>query len=381
MNFIKFSIIKISILIYYPLILLVYFFKIRFVVINYWQFGTVAQHLVMLKMDLKNRNLNSKLFYVYLPKKFSSCKDLISILKRDVNIVSNHFLYLILIPFFHSKLTRFSILRYDEHFKFSESQKIYKKFYKKNKTLLSLDKEKNDICAEIFFNMFKFSSKKNFVILHIRTDNFHSDDYKNRNSRINKYIEAIYFLLKKNFQIIISSSDNKVLNFFENFKKKLHILDNNKYISKKISIKYFQIYCLINCRFLICNNSGIKNFAQQLGIPCLIADAFPFHSAFGYGNKDLSIPKILVENGKKINFSRIIQSDKFFYGFANEDFEIIENSCNDILLGTQDMYDAIVGGKEIKDILNVENLNIRPQKDSLGKISPSFLIQNSDINK
>lgn len=381
LNFIKFLIIQISILIYYPLILLVYFFKIRFVVINYWQFGTIAQHLVMLKMDLENRNLNSKLFYVYLPKKFSSSKDLILILKRDVNIVSNHFLYLILIPFFHSKLTRFSILKYDEHSKFSESQKIYKNFYKKNKTLLSLDKKKNDICAEIFFNMFKFSSKKNFAILHIRTDNFYSDDYKNRNSKIEKYNEAISFLLKKNFQIIVSSSDNNVLNYSQNFKNKIHILDHNKYINKKISTQFFQIYCLINCKFLICNNSGIKNFAQQLGSPCLIIDAFPFHSAFGYGNKDISIPKILVENGKKINFSTIIKSDQLFYGFANADFKIVENSNKDILLGVQDMYDSIVCKKKIKDILNVKNLNIRPQKYSLGKISPSFLMQNSDINK
>ncbi len=336
----------------------------------------------MLKMDIENKSLNSKLFYVYLPNKFSSCKDLISIFKRDVNVVSNHFLYLILVPFFHSKFTRWPISKYDEHFKFSESQKIFKNFYKKNKTLLSLDeKKKNNICAEIFFKMFKFPSNKNFVVLHIRTDNFYLDDYKNRNSSINKYSEAIYFLVKKNFHIIISSSDKNVLNFFQNFKNNIHIFDNNKYINKNISTQYFQIYCLINCKFLICNNSGIKNFAQHLGTPCLIADAFPFHSAFGYGNKDISIPKILVENGKKINFSRIIQNDKFFYGFTNANFEILENSNMDILMGVQDIYGAILRKKEIKNILNVKNLNIRPQKDSLGKISPSFLTQNSDINK
>ena len=74
-----------------------------------------------------------KKYIVYVPNFSVIDRSLLNIFKKKINIVSNTFLCIILIPLFHSNLLRKSILKYDEHF-------IETKTYKINQKLIILIK-------------------------------------------------------------------------------------------------------------------------------------------------------------------------------------------------------------------------------------------------
>ena len=133
----------------------------------YWQYGTIFQHSFMFLMDLENKKLNPNKYYLYIPKKFCSNKEVINILKKRLNIIDNWVIGLLLFPLMHFKKTSMDILNYDEHAIQSNSFKIYNKFYKTKNKIEFFSEEQNKILGQKFYENFNFNSNDDYVLFNL----------------------------------------------------------------------------------------------------------------------------------------------------------------------------------------------------------------------
>ena len=44
----------------------------------------------------------------------------------------------------------------------------------------------------------------------------------------------------------------------------------------------------------------------MMGVPCLITNCYPYHALFGYGELDISIPKVIYKNNLKKSINEIM---------------------------------------------------------------------------
>jgi putative glycosyltransferase (TIGR04372 family) len=378
LNLIKYIILNLLKIFYIPIIIFLKLKNIKIVKINYWQFGTMAQHAFLLYKHTIIKGHDPKKIYIYLPKNLSANKCLHQIIKKNFNVIENILTCLLLLPLTESHYLSLSVLEYDEHYPKSKASEIIKKFYlleTKNNKIQIFSKEELINLKKIFINEFGFSPEQKFVSINLRFGNFYNDfEYPNRNTKLIKYYKSINYLINKKVNIIFFNNEfkekffNKKNCFFLNFKK------NN----------FMQIYVMLKSSFFICNNFGPKNVAQMMKVPCLICDLFPLINAFGYGRKDISIPKKIKfkNSNKELSFKKIINK-KLLYYLPKNNFELIDNSVNDILNATKEMYKNCISLSKLKKN-NYSNL-IKKQFSETGhvvkdgNISENYLLNSRDL--
>ena len=101
----------------------------------------------------------------------------------------------------------------------------------------------------------------------------------------------------------------------------------------KSNIHEMQIYVMKNADIFITNMFGPKNVASVLGIPTLVCDSFPYSSIIPYNRTDITIPKIVEKNKKKLSFKEVIDSGYFHNLKIEKNLTLIENSSEDIMDG------------------------------------------------
>ncbi len=382
LNLIKAIIINLMIIIYTPIILFCIILKIKFIRINYWQYGTIFQHSFMFLMDLENKKLNPNKYYLYIPKKFCSNKEVINILKKRLNIIDNWVIGLLLFPLLHFKKTSVDILNYDEHAIQSNSFKIFNKFNKTQNKIEFFSEEQNKILNQMFYENFSFNSNDDYVTFQIRSSDFYNDkNYLDRNSSLENYLDSINYLIKSGYKIIMFNSYSKLSYLIsDDIKKNLFNYENLK---KPYFNDSLELFIRKNSNFFICCNFGPKNVAQMMGVPCLITNCYPYHALFGYGELDISIPKIIYKNNLKISINEIMNSNFFLQKNISEDDDIYlkENSKDDILNATKEMVTQVTKKKQNYDdqFLRKNFKLFYPFLDGRGQISKNFLDENKDL--
>ena len=102
LHLIKHILINIMIIIYYPIILIFYLLKIRFLHICLSQVGGIIHHLDFLVKENK-LNYNYKLI-LFAPKFLTINNYIPYIYRKEVKVFTNFFVYLISFPLIHSRL-------------------------------------------------------------------------------------------------------------------------------------------------------------------------------------------------------------------------------------------------------------------------------------
>ena len=374
LNFIKYLILRFLVLIYFPLILILKIFKYKFVVVNFWQYGAFAQQMSFLIRDLDKEEI--KKYIVYVPNFSVIDRSLLNIFKKKINIVSNTFLCIILIPLFHSNLLRKSILKYDEHFIETKTYKINQKIDNFNKSYFDFENQQKINLENSFFDLFGFKSKDKYIAINLRTGSFYKDFfYNSRNSNPKKYLPIFEYLKKKNYKIICFNNEIKEFYNIEN------VYIYSEYVKKHI--KGFEIFILKETDLFITNNFGPKNVSSMLCVPTLVCDLFPYGSLIPYNKTSITIPKIIEKDNNKLNFREILDYG-YFYGIKKtENINLIENTREDILNGLNEIL-YISGNKNnlsnnriLKQIIN-KNI---PCVDGLGSVSEMFLEKNKFLLK
>lgn len=374
LNFIKYIIIKFCVLIYFPIIIILKILNYKFVVINYWQFGAFAQQMSFLIKDIELEK-NSK-YFVYVPEVFVINKGLLNIFKKKIKIISNTYFCIILFPLFHSNLIKKSILEYDEHFLNTKTYKINKKISNFDQSFFDFEDQKKKILKKYFFDLIGFNSSDQYAVINLRTGEFYKDyNYDLRNSNPKNYLKAIYYLKQNNFKIICFNSE------IDEFKNIDDVFIYSEYV-KKINDE-LEIFVLKEANVFITNMFGPKNVASILCTPSLVCDAFPYSSILPYNNTDITIPKIIEKNKKKLSFKEIFNNGLFHSTNNDKNIKIIKNSSQDILDGL-----CLILDKNYQQMDKPNNNKFRKIMgkkisctEGLGSISETFLEKNQFLLK
>ena len=373
-----FIFINIMKVLYLPIILFIYFSKIRFAQINYNQIGAMNEHINF--MTKKNFNEGYKTVLL-IPKstKFS----FISKIFKNLIIIKSDLLNIILLPLKHTSLVSCKMHSVDlflnknyELRNKNPKSKIQNDFFKKylDLNLFELDNKyisKMEIYLNKNFPTFNF---KNFFVFHQRDDNYKSTS-NFRGSDINSYKKMIEFVLSNGYSLIrLINNDSKKLSF-----------DNSRYLEINTDLMYnmkIQYYLIYFCKGLVCNSSG----------PASIGSLFskPVYDTNNYGSnvnsitsKGTYITKKITKNGTELNLKELLQL-KFFegvYACTREckriGLDVINNSEIEILEGFKDFLsiqnknEISIDQKKFKE--NLPNCELKYYKSN---IAQSFIRDN-----
>ena len=364
LNLFKHIFIDLAKILYAPLILIVSFTNLRFVRVNYWQFGTFIQHSYFLKLK-QNSEGKSKKFILYLPRGQVSNVTISLFVKRNLIVVENLVLCLILFPFFHSKYSSEDILNLDEHSRNSITYKLNKK---KN-TFKFFNKNEEKRYNKILFEKINKNKKRKIITINLRVGDFYNDFKSHRNVEVKTYFKCLNYLVEKNY-IIISFLPKKI--FFNYLKKMILFIEDLNFGSKQ---NQMEIFILKSSYFFITTNFGPKNLCQAFKVPCLITNLFPFGNIIPYNSNDITIPKIISKKNKKLTLNEILNQNILF-SFPNSSYKVSNNTSDDILNGCFDMLKNLKNKKKVKTRVKIINKKI-PCYEGKGTISKSFIKKNN----
>ena len=349
-------------LIYTPLIIIIYLSNYRFVQINYSQIGVLNYHLDVM---IKKNSIDGYKSIILIPSysDFAFVKEIF----KNLIIVNNLFLNIILLPLKHSSLISCKVKDVDHlvnsNFKLirsSPSSKI-------NLQYNSLNKGKNQYQ---FKNSFEIKMKNYFVknysnldisktfIIHNRESNYKNTSYL-RGSKLSSYIPAIKHLLSKGYGVIrlTHSKSNKI-----NIK-------NKKYLEINTDLnfnKQLQYYLILKSKGFICNSSGPSCIGSLLSVPVLHVNVFGVNTN-AVTKKSIFIPKIIKVKNRNLSFRDIVELN--YYGgyylsnaYSNKlHFKAIENTPKEILQG-------------LKEFINLKNQSKQSRKQKQFKFSlPDYI--------
>lgn len=368
LNFLKYLIIRLLVLIYFPIIILFKILGYKFVVVNYWQFGAFAQHVSFLIKDVSLKK--NKKYLVYVPNISVVNLGLLNIFKKKINIISNTLICIFTYPLFHSEILRKSIVQYDEHYSKTQTYKINKKILNFDKRYFDFDTEEKKKLKKFFFKEFNFDYTGKYAAINLRTGNFYKDfKYNVRNSNPAKYLLLINELKKRGFRIICFNND------IEEFKN----LNDIIIFPKKLDFKKdeLEIFTLKEANLFITNMFGPKNVASVLGVPSLVCDCFPYSSIIPYNETDVTIPKVIKKDKIKLSFKEVIQKGYFHNLKISKNMNLIDNSSEDIVDGLNQILEKslnknFINNQKLKKIMG-SNISCI---DGLGKVSETFLEKN-----
>ena len=383
--FLKHIILNLLSILYFPVVLVLIAFKIKFLHVSYWQIGTLVFQVDILIKNLiiKNPDQDLKKIIFISPRILSSNVGVNELYKKKITIVENVIFGCLLLPFLqYSKLT-INPFFIEHNVPYSKSHKIYSEYEDKiNLPLYEYSSKEIEFYEQVIENKIPDLQKKKIVCLHLRNENFYKEEgLVSRNADFKNYLPTIKFLIKNNYFII-------------HFTDKLFPFESNNYfqlITNNDLNKKLQIYLIKKCNFFICSASGPSFLGNLFKKPALCTNFFPLTQIIGYNKFDITIPKKIFSKSKNkyLKFSELFRDKKYFIASSRilerNHLEVHQNSEESILSGVKEM------------IFNLEKNIIRPSKQQLsikniipadagcyygqGQISNSFLVNNKELIK
>tara|TARA_B100000035_G_scaffold315304_1_gene335065 strand:- start:1774 stop:3078 length:1305 start_codon:yes stop_codon:yes gene_type:complete len=231
-----------------------------------------------------------------------------------------------------------------------EAKNLVEQRRKNNKGFLKLKKDHLKNGISILRKMGVKNNEK-FITLHIRQLGWRGENISNsteifRTPNVENYIQAIEYLTKLNFKVILVGNNNYKFKKIKNF---------INYANSKFKSDSMDIFLAAKSEFLIGNASGFYNAAMCFGTPVLFTDVSCYSNFFFLSKNDLFLPRLL----KRINSKKIIPIINCFDYPLNSihhdnhlkklSITVEENSPSDITEAVKEMLKNIL--KKKKDSL------------------------------
>jgi hypothetical protein len=165
----------------FPISLVIYFTKIRFIQLNYFQIGIVSHQLNAM---IKNHLLNKKIPIICVPKSHS--RSYIKKIFKNLIIIDNIFFNIILLPFINTDFISSKPDNVESFFKNKKLERTSKSFYTDIVTSFEKNNTKDPFAfSEKYIKMMtdyknkyfnNFDLKSTFV-LHLRDENYIKTSY------------------------------------------------------------------------------------------------------------------------------------------------------------------------------------------------------------
>ena len=213
-----------------------------------------------------------------------------------------------------------------------------------------------------------------FVCLHCRESGFSPPDdviHEHRNSDIENTIKAVQEIVKRGGYVIrMGDPSMKKMEKIEGLIDYAHSPQKSPRLDVILSAK---------CKFFLGNTSGLMFISMIFGVPCAAANLIPFTCNL-FKKNDIYIPKLYGRgfDDKFISFAEIANSSvascQYSTVFKNENYEIYENSDEDIKDLVFEMFELLAG-----DLTN--NYFIQKKVNDLRKGSDFGYHSNSKISQ
>jgi putative glycosyltransferase (TIGR04372 family) len=168
-----------------------------------------------------------------------------------------------------------------------------------------------------------------------------------RNCDIETYIDAIKYLIKRNYTVLRIGSE---------FSKKLDFEDQNyfDYSLSKYKSAFMDLFLVYKSEFMLGSTSGATDVAAVFNTPFVGVNYAPFMEA-PLGRDDIFIQKKLINlQGETIPYKDII-SDSRYYSFDGNkmnqlyDIKYVDNSAEEVLDVVEEMDDLLNGNLIFSD--------------------------------
>lgn len=368
----------------FPISLVIYFTKIRFIQLNYFQIGIVSHQLNAM---VKNHLLNKKIPVICIPKSHS--RSYIKKIFKNLIIIDNIFFNIILLPFINTDFISSKPDNVESFFKNKKLERTSKSFYADIVTTFEKNNAKDPfVFSEKYIKMmidykdkyFNNFNLKNTFVLHLRDEKYIKTSYL-RSGTIENYFPAIEMLLDSNYQIIriIHSKSNK-LEFSKNYKE-INIDDSQNQL--------FQFYLLSNCKGFLCCHSGPGPLGALLKTPILELNLFPLDFTYALKKGDIFIPKKIKDaKNNYVKYKKIFSSTLKYISSLKQmhkyELEAEENSSDEIMEGVKEFINNLKDTSLVTDSKNYTYFKNNFLKDSEirfanGQISEYFLKKNHNL--
>jgi putative glycosyltransferase (TIGR04372 family) len=259
---------------------------------------------------------------------------------ENVRIICSSFLYFFF-TFFQAEF-RNSQLLFDLTFETKESE-----FSLGIKTVSFSEKQKK--YGENILNRMPISPNKKIVTIFARDSSYLNNRYPKKNwsyhsyrdCDIETYIEAIRYLINKNYVVLRVGSE---------YSKKLNFVDENyfEYSLSDYKSAFMDLFIIYKSKFVIGSTSGATDVAVVFNVPYVGVNYAPFIES-PLGKEDIFIQKKIINSKDEIVPYKNIISDSRYYLYDGNKMEhlyglkYLDNSEEEILDATIEM-DSVVNG-------------------------------------
>ena len=181
-------------------------------------------------------------------------------------------------------------------------------------------------------------SKKKFVCLHVRDQEFYKDGDRRpyRNSNINNYIELIKFLIQKDYTVF--RLGEKPLNKI-NFSNK----DFIDYPNSGLKSDIMDLYLIKECDFYVGTPSGPLDTAYLFEKPVFVTNLYDLYPSFPRKKNDRGILRTIVrkDTGQKLSLKEFAELNIKYHQteVLIDDLHFFENTSEELYNGMSEYLD------------------------------------------
>lgn len=288
-----------------PFAVMVYLMRYRFLIVDTSQVGA----LQFVDLTIRESLLGGGAYKIILPApvKFVANKFLLNLYSKYLTICSSTFINFLLMPFANNPFLRITTHRFCPSSKSSYHKRVWNKYQSDyGKPLIQFPESKIEECeAELAKIGYRQGTK--FAGLHVRDSGFYKDLTRvNRNGDIEKYREAITFLIDRGITVLrLGAKDS--LDFDHEYESQ-----DSKFIDySKSGVKSDMLDCFIwsQGEFFLGSASGPANVPPMFGRPGCYTNIYPYNSCFWFHKNDISIVKPLY-NTRSQKYLSLVESFK-----------------------------------------------------------------------
>ena len=258
----------------------------------------------------------------------------------NVHIICSSFLYFFFL-FFQAEF-RNSKLLFDLKMESKESE-----FALGVKTISFSEKQKK--YGESILNKLPISPNKKIVTIFARDPSYLLNEqpkkdwsyHSYRDCDIETYIEAIRYLINKNYVVLRVGSE---------YSKRLNFTDENyfEYSLSDYKSAFMDLFIIYKSKFVIGSTSGATDVAAVLNVPFVGVNYAPFIES-PLGKEDIFIQKKVINSkGEIVPYKNIISDSRYYIYDGNKmehiyGLKYLDNSAEEILDATIEMNNIVNG--------------------------------------
>jgi len=245
--------------------------------------------------------------------------------------------------------------------------------YRYQKTYFKFPKKDIDKCRKMLLSTFGIEEDEWFVCVHAREDmEYHAP----RSNKIETFFKAAEYI-KSQGGYVIRVGESGIESLIND-----NIFD---YPNSIIKSEIMDIFLLSNQKFLIGSNSGVSEVTNMFGVPVMCTNTISWILP-RYKKSDIYLLKLIKnrETNKYISISEYMEQKMYHLNVSvneytmDEKYQIVDNSDEDILMATQEMFELIHLNRIPFDEKQQLEYKMKYPKHTLASmtkayISPSFL--------